>query len=72
MTTVSIRTLRPASGLRRQIKAAVDAAMPVVFYALACTVALASVVALRALAFFPAGGARHVSFLYWGYADSAG
>ena len=54
MTTASIRTLRPVSGLRRQIKAAVDAAMPVVFYVLACTVALASVVALRAFAVFPA------------------
>lgn len=54
MTTVSIRTFRPASWLRLQIKAAVDAAMPVVFYALACTVALASVVVIRVLAFFPA------------------
>ena len=54
MTTISIHTLKPASGLRRQAKAAASAALPVVFYALACTVALASVVVIRVLAFFPA------------------
>jgi hypothetical protein len=54
MTTVSIHKLHPASGLRRQFKAAVNAAPPVVFCALTGTVALASVVIFRLLAFFPA------------------
>jgi hypothetical protein len=53
MTTVSIHKLHPASGLRRQFKAAVNAAPPVVFCALAGTVVLASVVIFRVLAFFP-------------------